>query len=84
MQQLISEKATLADKLDNVLNDQSLNNRLGDELEKTLVEGEQEREQLHEHLKKQEEEIAYLLEMPHLHVFAKRILLVQRRSSSHM
>ena len=33
---------------------------LGDQLEKTLVEGEQEREQLHEELKKKEEDIAYL------------------------
>ena len=41
MQQLIAEKAALAEKLGNVLNDQSLSNMLGDQMEKTLSEGEQ-------------------------------------------
>ena len=38
---------------------------MGDQLEKTLVDGEQEREQLHEKVRK----------MPHIHVFLQKNLI---------
>ena len=64
MQQLIAEKSARTDKLDNVLNDQSLSNMLGDELEKTLIEREQEREQLHERLKQKKRGLHICGKMP--------------------